>query len=317
MNASYDTIQARLDAGEVIVLDGGTGTEMQRLGAPMSREVWCALATRTHPQVVRRVHAAFIEAGADIVTANTYASSPLIMARHGYLDETEELDKAAVEIARDAASQADRPVCVAGSMSVMRPIIPGTDRIDPDWSLPERESRDLFRRKAEALAATGVDLIIMEMMRDGDYSLWASEAARDTGLPVWIGLSCRTRESDGALVGYNREDCPLEDVIALLAGTGPRAMAIMHSSINDTDAALPLLHSLWGGPYGAYPESGHFTIPDWVFGEIAPGAFAEHALGWVRAGAQIVGGCCGVTPEHIAALSRVLRDEHAHEKGIA
>jgi homocysteine S-methyltransferase len=313
MTGRYEAIDRRLGQGEVIVLDGGVGTEMQRRGAAMSGEVWCALATRSHPEMLRAVHDDYIGAGAEVITANTYATSPLILAKHGYLDEMEALDRQAVEIARQAADEAGRPICVAASMSVMRPVVPGTDLIDHAWSLPEADSRALFKRKADALAATGVDLIIMEMMRDLDYSVWACEAAHDTGLPVWIGISCRYRDSDEALVGYNREDCTLDEVIARLSETEPRAITIMHTSVNDTEAALAVLSANWQGPYGAYPESGYFTIPDWVFGDISPDEFAEHCIGWVRGGAQIVGGCCGITPDHIAALAaRLAIQQHEH-----
>lgn len=302
----YDAIEKKLEAGGVIVLDGGTGTEMQRMGAPMSGEVWCALATRTHPEIVRKVHDAYLHAGADIITANTFASSPLIMKAHGLLDDIEEIDRKAVEIARQAQAAFDgRPVAVAGSMSAMRPIIPGTDRIDPDYALSEKQARPLYAQKAEILAETGVDLILMEMMRDLDYSLWSTEAAAATGLPVWVGISVR-RSEDGSLIGYNRPDCLLSDMIGPLTAHGARAALIMHSSIPDTDEALPVLAEHWQGPRGAFPESGFFTIPDWVFGEITPEAFAEKTQEWVSQGARIIGGCCGVSPEHIAAARNAL-----------
>ena len=98
MSAMYKMIEDKLNAGELVLLDGGTGTEMQRKGAPMSGEVWCALATRSHPEIVRDVHADYIRAGADIITANTYATSPLILRAHGMLDDMVELDGMAVRI---------------------------------------------------------------------------------------------------------------------------------------------------------------------------------------------------------------------------
>ena len=73
----YKQIEEKLTRGDVILLDGGTGTEIQRKGAPMNGDVWCALATRSHPEIVRDVHLDYIDAGADIITANTFASSPL------------------------------------------------------------------------------------------------------------------------------------------------------------------------------------------------------------------------------------------------
>jgi homocysteine S-methyltransferase len=311
MSSGYEIIDAKLAAGDVVVLDGGIGTELQRQGATMSGEVWCALASRSHSDIVRKVHDSYIAAGAEVITANTFASSPLMLQAHGLEAEMEGLDALALKVAFEARADATAPVCVAASMSAMRPIEPGTDQPDPAWSRPENECRDIFRRKADILAEAGAELIIMEMMRDTDYALWACEAARETELPVWLGLSCRHRESDNALVGYNRDDCLFTDIIDVLKETGPRAVAIMHSSLEDTEAALPVLRDRWQGPVGIYPESGYFTIPDWVFGDIEADDFGDVAMNWVHDGVSIVGGCCGISPEHIKAFSNRLRaDAH-------
>lgn len=310
MTAMYKMIEDKLNAGELVLLDGGTGTEMQRKGAPMSGEVWCALATRSHPEIVRDVHADYIRAGADIITANTYATSPLILRAHDMLDEMVELDGMAVRIALEARDAGgDRPVCVAGSMSVMPPVVRGTDRGRADFSMSEEDLRPLFQRKAEALAEAGAEMIMMEMMRDLDNSLWATEAAVATGLPVWMGIAVKHGE-DGPLTGFNREEYPLADLIEPLMATGARVAMIMHSSVPDTDEALPMVFERWSGPVGAYPESGYFTIPDWVFGEITPEDFAAKCVEWRAQGASVLGGCCGITPEHIAAASAALGKPH-------
>ncbi len=306
MAAMYQEIERKLGARELILLDGGTGTEMQRKGAPMSGEVWCALATRSHPGILHDVHVDYIDAGADIITANTYASSPLMLKGNGLLDEMEELDQKAVRIALDVREKADRPIAVAGSMSVMRPTIPGTDKIRTDFSMSERDTRPLYRQKAEILAEAGVDLILMEMMRDLDYSMWATEAAVATGLPVWMGISVQRRE-DGKLAGANRPEHTLEDLIEPLMAVGAKVAIVMHTSVPDTDEALPAVFERWAGPVGAYPESGYFTIPDWVFGEVTPDEFATKAKEWWSQGVTVIGGCCGVSPEHIAAARDALQ----------
>ena len=302
----YEEIKRKLDARELILLDGGTGTEMQRKGAPMSGEVWCALATRSHPDILHDVHADYIRVGADVIIANTFATSPLMLQGHGLLDDMEDLDRQAVRIAREARDElADRPVAVAGSMSAMRPMIPGTDKLRTDFSMTESDTRPLYRRKAETLADAGVDLIIMEMMRDLDYSMWATEAAVATGLPVWVGVAVHRRE-DGELAGFNRHDYALGDLVEPLMAVGARVAIIMHTSVPDTDDALPIVFDHWQGPVGAYPESGYFTIPDWVFGEITPEEFAIKAKEWWAQGVSVIGGCCGISPEHIEAARDAL-----------
>ena len=305
----YKEIERKLTADELILLDGGTGTEIQRKGAPMSGEVWCALATRSHPEILHEVHVDYIDAGADIITANTFASSPLMLQGHGLLGDMEALDRQAVRIALEVRDKTERPVAVAGSMSAMRPMIPGTDKIRTDFSMSENDTRPLYRQKAETLADAGVDMIIMEMMRDLDYSIWATEAAVATGLPVWMGISVQRRE-DGELAGFNRHEFTLRDLVEELMGAGAKVALVMHSSVPDTDEALPTVFDCWKGPVGAYPESGYFTIPDWVFGEVTPDEFATKAKEWRAQGVAVIGGCCGVSPEHIAAARDALKGSH-------
>lgn len=298
----YKNIQKKLDNGQTIILDGGTGTDIQRRGAPMSGETWCAEVNLTHPDIVRAVHEDYIRAGADIITANTFASSALSFNHYGRDDDLLKIDMAAVAIAKETA--AEKPVAVAGSVSTMRPVQPGTDRTLKDREWPEAQARDLFRCKVENLKRAGVDLLMMEMMRDVDYSVYATEAAIATGLPVWVGISVERGEG-GKLVGFGREDQVFEDVTKRLASTKPAVISIMHTSPNDTDEALDILRKYWKGPIGTYPESGYFKMPDWQFIDIiSPEELVSKSREWQAQGATIFGGCCGVGPDHIAALAK-------------
>jgi homocysteine S-methyltransferase len=300
-----DVLSAKLARGETIILDGGTGTELERRGARMSEETWCAAATLTDQPIIREVHRDYIQAGAEVVTANTFASSVLSLDYHGKLGELEAIDTTAVRLAREAvaASGVTHPVAVAGSFSVMRPVIVGSDRSMPPDAWTEGRARPLLERKAQVLKDAGVDLILMEMMRDCDHSLWATEAAVATGLPVWVGISVE-RRPDGALAGFGRNDCTLEEMVAPLMATGVKACSIMHCNVNDVTPALDIIAKYWQGPLGAYPESGFFKMPSWQFVDIiAPDALVEAAREWRDRGVTILGGCCGIGPEHIAALS--------------
>lgn len=297
----YDHIVAKLSRGDIIILDGGTGTDIQRRGVPMNSSTWCAEANLSHPDTVRQVHLDYIHAGADIIIANTFASSALLFNAIGRDDELIEIDRAAVAIAKRAA--AGHRVAVAGSISTMRPVVAGSDRTSKQREWPEREARALFKRKAENLAACKVDLIIMEMMRDTDYSLWATEAALTTRLPVWLGIS--VEKHDGRLTGFGREDQNFEDVARVLSATKPSAICIMHSSPNDTSEAVDILSRYWKGPIGAYPESGYFKMPEWTFVDIIPPEeLVEKTKAWRAKGVTAFGGCCGLGPEHIAALAK-------------
>jgi S-methylmethionine-dependent homocysteine/selenocysteine methylase len=301
---AYASLLQRLHDGEAVLLDGGVGTEIQRQGAPMSTALWCAEANLSHPDIVRAVHRGYLAAGAEVMTANTFASSPLLLEHFGRLEEMERIDARAIALAREAA--AGSGAVVAGSMSTMRPTVPGSDRTQLDHGWSEDAARALFARKARSLRDGGAEFIIMEMMRDLDYSLWACEAALASGLPVWIGLSVE-RGVDGRLVGFGRPDSALEPVAAGLAALQPDVMAIMHTSVDDTLPALEVLRRHWSGPTAAYPECGRYEAPDWKFiGVAPPDEYAALSREWRRLGAHALGGCCGVGPAHIARL----REEH-------
>lgn len=297
----YDPIARKLASGDVVILDGGTGTEIQRRGVGMDSEVWCAMANLTHGEVVRSVHEDYIRAGAEVVIANTYASSPLSFSHLGREDEIERIDRSAVKLAREASEAAARPVAVAGSVSVMPPVTRGTDRVAYRRWEPAG-IRPLFERKAAVLADAGCDLIIMEMMRDLEVSLWATEAAVATGLPVWVGMSVE-RGDDSRLVSFGNHMWSLGELTRALMKTGAEAALVMHNGISITEEALSIIRGEWGGPLGAYPEAGRFEMPNWIFKDVSPSEYVQASLRWYEAGARILGGCCGTTPAHIKALA--------------
>jgi homocysteine S-methyltransferase len=294
----YADLLARVDAGDVVVIDGGTGTEIQRRGVAMHGETWCAQANIDEPDVVRDVHEQYIAAGAELIIANTYATSPLLFDHLGRGDDVERIDRLAVELARQASAGR---VPVGGSISVMRPVVAGGDRNEVFRNWTEERACDLYRRKAETMAASGVDVLVMEMMRDTDYSVWATEAAIATGFPVWVGIAVE-HGPDGELVGASRPDCSLDAIVDALAPLGPDLIAIMHSSPHDTGPALDVVRTRTDARLGAYPESGYFEMPNWRFVEIDVDDLVTRTRGWIDQGARVVGGCCGITPDHIAGL---------------
>jgi methionine synthase I (cobalamin-dependent) len=176
-------LDKKLGKQDIIVLDGAIGSEIARLGGAMDSAAWCAIANKTHPEVVRRVHEEYIRAGADVVTANTFANCRHVLAGSGLADETVGITTRAVELAREAVNEVapDRPVAVAGSMSNTRAWIPGTFSPDPRFLPTPAEEAANYREMAETLATAGVDLILMEMMRDIDHASMVTAAAVETG----------------------------------------------------------------------------------------------------------------------------------------
>ena len=311
-------LSQRLADVRPIVLDGATGSELQRRGVPMDGAAWCGLAVASHPDIVRQVHLEYIRAGAEVIIANTFASGRQMLRAAGAESATEEINRNAVLVARqarDGAAEAvgsganadwelaPQTVWVAGSIS---PMAPGAST----GARPAlHEMRANFTEQAELLAEAGADLLILEMMRDVDYSCAALEAAAGTGLPVWVGFSCK-RTDEGGLVMHPAiaGELDFKECVAAVMAEGGSLAAVMHSDVNVIGDALAAVQAVWDGPTGAYPESGFFTMPNWQFVDIIPPeAFAGEAMNWVGQGADLVGGCCGIGPDHIRALTQRLR----------
>ena len=312
-------LDEKLAAGDVIVLDGATGTEVARLGGKMDAAAWCAVANRTHPDTVRRVHESYLEAGADVIITNTFATCRHVLEGAGLGDETVAINRRAVELAREARDRAapDRPVAVAGSMSNTVAWLPGTVGRDPAYfPSPEKEAAN-YREMADTLAEAGCDLLVMEMMMDVQRASLATEAAVATGLPVWVGISA-SRGPAGEMIGWDvanevqsrlpegyEAPAPqsLEAIVDALVSLGPGVVGIMHSSLESTTLGLEVLFERWNGPVMAYPEAVHFDPAGRrTRALIEPEGFAFHCREWVEGGVQIIGGCCGTTIGHIRAM---------------
>lgn len=307
----YDAIGKRLANDGVIILDGGTGTELERRGVPMAAEAWCGAASVDHFDVLVEIHKDYMRAGAEIITTNTYASNRLVLAAAGLADAFADLNTSAVAAAHRARDELNREdVLIAGCLSHMCPVAPGTSAYDPDRMPSEQEMADAFGELAELHKAEGCDLIILEMMYCTYRMPKVFAAAKATGLPVWAGFSARVAE-DGTLLSFDQvKDVALSEPLAMLAGFDfdVEAAGIMHTPSNTTGEALTLLGSYFDGPLMAYPDSGYFKMPEWRFDEIIPPFdLRDFAEGWLRQGVQVVGGCCGLSPEHIEALADLRR----------
>ncbi len=312
---AYDRLKRRLDAGEVVILDGATGTELQRRGVPMDPAAWCGPATLQNERLLAEIHADYIAAGAEVITANTFASSRLMLSRAGYGDQVEEINRRAVAAAlraRDDAPEGTH-VVVAGSLSHMVPVAEGTAVVDPERVPDDAEIAAAFNELGEILAASGCELIILEMMYHPRRARLALDAALRTGLPVWFGLSAR-RGADGGAVSFHRpEDLPLAELTGLIRERRVDAAGVMHSGAELVAEALRSVRQHFDGPLMAYPDSGYFEMPDWRFVDvIAPQRFETFCREWIGSGVQILGGCCGLTAEHVAAAARA-RDAVAKE----
>jgi len=286
-----------LDGGDILLIDGGMGTELQRRGVPMNEVVWSGAAVATNPDSVRETHEDYIRAGAKVIITNTFGSTRQMLEPAGYGDQVEAVHRGAVKLAKEARDNVgDQSVAIAGSISTEPP------RFDRDAFLSPEKELEAYREAAGLLADAGVDLIALEMINDTEHASRAVQAALETELPVWLGVGCKKRE-DGRIVSFDHPDLEFTEVLDALIPMGPTVINIMHSEVDAIPEAIALVRERWSGPIGVYPESGYFTQPHWNFVDVIPPAeLVNEALGWVAAGARLLGGCCGTGPEHIKAF---------------
>ena len=149
----------KLQADQIVLIDGGTGSELQRRGVSMSRDAWSGVAAYTHKNLLREIHETYIRAGAEVITTNTFGTTRFVLESAGLGDEFSTINRRAVEAATEAREvAAQHPVAIAGAISWLPP------RLDIAAYPDAQKERDAYRELAHCLAEEGVDLIALEMM---------------------------------------------------------------------------------------------------------------------------------------------------------
>ncbi|MDH3693148.1 MAG: homocysteine S-methyltransferase family protein [Gammaproteobacteria bacterium] len=313
----YQSVLTEIKSGATLVIDAGTGSELQRRGAAMEREAWCALGTETHPKILREIHEDYIKAGAQLITANTFASTREILEPIGLGDKFAELNKRSVELAVEARERVptQKDILVAGSITHITPS--ARARGMSYYSDPEKFEADCTEMAAIHKAA-GCDLILAEMMGDPIYAPCVFRAVKANDLPLWIGISA-IRDADGSLVNFEPVPAPLNDVLEPIVTAGIDAgtdvMGIMHSKADATFPALQLLRKFWSGPLMAYPDSVAYRDSeddkDLNLGSVMDKQrFVDYCDDWKRHDVQVLGGCCGLSVSHIQALTNYLAGQN-------
>ena len=315
--AQYQDLQDRLDRGDVIILDGAIGTQLQAMGVPMNVTDWAAAGLHTHPYTVRHMHESYIRAGVDVITTNTYASARHNLEPMGLGDLTTELNIRAVVLAQEARERASRgrPVYIAGSVSNFGLTTGSEPSRAPTLrhrsAITVEQAKSNLREQAEILAEAGVDFLLVESTGSLEHRQWVSEACSMPGLPKWVGFKVHVAKGDPTVrVGYS-SDVPLSRALDEVLPLGGSVVNIFHSNVDDTAAALPIVLDKWSGPIGIYPEAARtdyvatYRDPT-VRNNVSPEEFATLAQKWIEQGVQIIGGCCGIELEYIRNLREKL-----------
>lgn len=289
-------IPERLAQGEVVILDGGMGTELQRRGVNTAQPLWSTNALLADPDAVRTIHEDYIAAGSEVIITVTYKTNRRNLARAGLAHRLAELNRRAVQLAHAARDRAakGRQIFVAGALG------PLEASYHPELVPPLEEAREEYREQTEALAEAGVDLIIAETMSKLTEAEAALEAGISCGLPTWIGLTCGP---GGRLLSGET----MAQAAATLGRGAAGALLINCTPARYVSAALQELAAHSRVPTGVYANIGRWNPPLWEFpADFPPAEYGKHALHWAGVGAQIIGGCCGTTPEYIRRLRQVL-----------
>jgi S-methylmethionine-dependent homocysteine/selenocysteine methylase len=295
---SSTAIRNRLLRGDLVLLDGALGTELARRGVPTPLPLWSAAAVLSTPEAVRQIHEEYILAGADVITAGTFRTTPRAMAKAGRAGEAERVLAQAVALAREARRRVapSRQVIIAGS------IAPLEDCYRPDLAPPAEVAEREHAELAVMLARAGVDAILIETMNTIGEARAAVHSAKSTGLAVLVSFICRSEQQ--LLSGES-----LAEGVRAVEAWKPDAVLVNCTAPEIARGCLDTLAVATRLSRGAYANAGSPDLaggtwthdPAWT-----PEEFAKIAAEWVRHGAQIVGGCCGTTPAHIRAIRAAL-----------
>jgi methionine synthase I (cobalamin-dependent)/5,10-methylenetetrahydrofolate reductase len=291
-----------LQKEHVVFLDGAMGTYLYEQGIQM--DACFELMSLDRPDVIRKVHQEYLSAGAEVLMTNTYGAGALKLRRFGREAQLEEINRAGVRLAREAAG---RQAFVAGSVGPLGVLL------EPLGELAVAEAEELFRRQIAVLAEAGVDLLILETFGNPAEASAAVAAARQvTDLPLLLSFAVNDQGLTRLQVPFERcvREVPLADVdgIGINCMIGPYAMLTL----------VERYRTLADRPFLVMPNAGRPRQMDGrTYYVSTPDDFRRAGPRLVDLGVTLVGGCCGTRPDHIRALADSVREHRARRKGMA
>ncbi|MDK1388247.1 betaine--homocysteine S-methyltransferase [Sinorhizobium sp. 8-89] len=300
MSASANALSDLLAQKGVLLADGATGTSLFAMGleAGEAPELW----NEAKPESITKLHQDFVDAGADIILTNSFGGTRHRLKLHQAEDRVHELNKRASEIARAVADKAPRKVITAGSVG------PTGELLIPLGALSYEDAVAAFAEQIEGLKAGGAEVAWIETMSSPDEIRAAAEAATKVGLPYVYTGSFDT--AGKTMMGLHPKDI---HAVAGDIGQGPVAVGA-NCGVGASDILSSLLDMTAAAPEATVVVKGNCGIPEFRGSEIhysgTPPLMAEYVRLAVDAGAKIIGGCCGTTCNHLAAM-RLALDNHA------
>ena len=303
MTAASNVLSALIAEKGILLADGATGTSLFAMGleAGEAPELW----NESKPENITKLHQDFVDAGADIILTNTFGGTRHRLKLHQADDRVHALNKRAAEIARAVADKAPRKVITAGSVG------PTGELLIPLGALSYENAVAAFVEQIEGLKAGGAEVAWIETMSSPDEIRAAAEAAAKVGLPYVYTGSFDT--AGKTMMGLHPKDI---HGVASDLGNGPVAVGA-NCGVGASDILSSLLDMTEAAPEATVIVKGNCGIPEFRGSEIhysgTPPLMAEYVRLAADAGAKIIGGCCGTTCDHLAAM-RVALDEHVRRE---
>ncbi len=288
----------RLNTAETLVADGATGTNLQRMGLKAGTPPEDLVIDQ--PEVLLELSRSFVEAGSDILLTCTFGGTRLRMKDSRYVERVVEVNQRAVELACQAASDHEG-VLVAGSMG------PTGQLLKPFGPLTAEEARTAYAEQAGALARAGVDFLLIETMFALEEATAAFEGARSvTDLPLVVSFSYDrgTRTMMGVKPAQVMQTYKSMGA-SVVGGNCGTTLENMEKVVQEYALAAPGF-PLWVKPNAGLPRMDPET--NTAIYDVTPESMADYAKKFIAAGARVVGGCCGSTPEHLAAIARAVKN---------
>ncbi|MEZ0370162.1 MAG: homocysteine S-methyltransferase family protein, partial [Candidatus Sericytochromatia bacterium] len=282
----------RLQQGRLIVFDGGTGTMLYNRGVFINKNF--DVLNLQQPELVQDIHRDYLAAGAEVLETNTFGANAVKLRTHGLADRVEAINRAGAELAREVAGD---QALVAGSIG------PLGIKIEPLGPTSFDETCGFFEQQVIPLLAGGVDLFVIETFTNVEELAQAVRAVRKhCDLPI---LASMTVDDEGhTILGMPPEiftpalDALEIDAIGLNCSVGPKIMLDV----------IQLMTEYTDKPLAAQPNAGHPRLyQDRTIYMCSPEYMASYARKLIKSGVQIIGGCCGTTPEHIAEIARSVK----------
>ena len=309
MSYNYKKLYNEILQGRAVVLDSGVSTELERQGAPMQDSQWSGRVSIDAFDILVNTHKAYIDAGADIITVNSYASSRLVLGDSTNESLIEKINKRNIEAAFEARSKTGaNEVLIAGSIShqVAWQHLDGKVRQQIDIPVSTAELKFAYTEMCALFEAGEVDLLLLEMMSIPSRTIPLYECVSNSTLPVWCGLSAKRQNHRSKLTSFHDERVLFEDNVKTAALYNFDVMGVMHTAVDLISDCNSIIKKYHNGPLMAYPDSGYFQAPHWQFVDIiTPQNLLCFAERWQKEGIKIFGGCCGLGPEHTGFLSQL------------